>query len=414
MKALAAILFALTLNAAEAPWLTLNRASGDAIRAHDYKKLRELLLELKPLMPGNPRVIYNLAASDAVLGNRDAALTGLHNLAQMGLIYDLAADEDFASLRNLPQYTAALARMAENKQPVSTSTLAFALPGSDILPEDIAYDAKTRRFLISSVRRSQVLTAAGKEFARAPWSVLALAIDPKNRILWATAGWVPHCANCAAADKDKTALLAFHLDTGALRNRIDSPLPGLLGDMTISHNGDIYVSEGIHGAVLHLAPNAKTFERLDDEGEFPSPQTPALSLDEKTLYIPDYVRGIAAMDLATHKVRWLVPSGRIALNGIDGLYVHSDSFIAIQNGTNPARLIRFSLDLQQQQIIEAGTPGLGEPTHGTFLGNTFYFLANSGWGGYDGQGKKKPGSEPTASAVWKVDVGNDKWTTPRK
>jgi hypothetical protein len=38
--------------------------------------------------------------------------------------------------------------------------------------------------------------------------------------------------------------------------------------------------------------------------------------------------------------------------------------------------MRFSLDLQKQEVLEANTPGFGEPTHGTMVGATFYFIAN--------------------------------------
>ncbi len=172
--------------------------------------------------------------------------------------------------------------------------------------------------------------------------------------------------------------------------------------MTISRSGEIFVSEGIHGAVLRLRPGAKKLERLDVPGEFPSPQTPALSADERTLYVPDYARGIAAFDLATGKVTWLKPADDIALNGIDGLYVYRDSFLAVQNGTNPARIMRFSLDLRRQEVLEANTPELGEPTHGTIVGDTFYFLANTGWSAYDDNGKKKAGSAPVESSIRKI------------
>ena len=132
---------------------------------------------------------------------------------------------------------------------------------------------------------------------------------------------------------------------------------------------------------------ANELERLDVPGEFPSPQTPALSADEKTLYVPDYLRGIAAMDLATRAVKWLPPAENVALSGIDGLYVFGDSFLAVQNGTAPPRLTRFSLDLQKQEVLEANWPELGDPTHGVIVGDAFYFIANSGWGEYDQHGK---------------------------
>jgi hypothetical protein len=111
------------------------------------------------------------------------------------------------------------------------------------------------------------------------------------------------------------------------------------------------------------------------------------------------------MDLATHAVKWLQPADNVALSGIDGLYVSGDSFLAVQNGTSPARLMRFSLDLQKQEVLEANWPGLGDPTHGVIVGKAFYFIANSGWGEYDDHGKKKAGSAPVESTIRKITIG---------
>ncbi|HEY1497365.1 MAG TPA: hypothetical protein VGF49_22565 [Candidatus Solibacter sp.] len=386
----------------EPRWRELNKAAREAVQAKDYAKLRATLIEIRPLLPGNPRVAYNLAASEAKLGHREAALAALRKWAGMGLVYDVAADEDFVSVRDAPEFRAIVERVAESRKAVTGGKTAFAIAEPDFLPEDIAYDAKTRRFFLSGVRQGKIVTGDGKPFAQAEWSVLALRADAKRRTLWAATGWVPRCAICKATDKDKTALLAFDLDTGTLKQRVESPVPGLLGDMTLGRGGDIYVSEGIHGAVLWLKAGGKLLERLDAEGEFPSPQTPALSADERTLYVPDYVRGIAAIRVKDRKVEWLAPADDIALSGIDGLYVYGGGFLAVQNGTTPARVVRFSGDLKKMQVLEANTPGLGEPTHGVIVGDEFYFIANSGWGEYDGEGKKKAGSGAVESSVRKI------------
>jgi hypothetical protein len=383
----------------EPHWRELNHIAREAVQAKDYAKLRDTLRELKPLMPGNPRIIYNLAASEAMLGNKPAAFAELRNLADMGLVFDFAADHDFASLRESAEFAAIVKKIDANKMPVSHSAPAFAISELELITEDIAYDALTLRFFISSVRQAKIITVDGRDFAKTDWPVLALRADSNRRILWASTGWLPQCLHCDAADKDKTALLAFDLDSGALKQRIESPVAGLLGDMTIARSGEIFVCEGIHGAVLHLKPGAKTLERLDVPGEFPSPQTPALSADEKTLYIPDYLRGIAAIRLATRAVTWLKPADGMALNGIDGLYVYRNSFLAVQNGTAPSRIMRFSLDLRKQEILEANTPELGEPTHGTIVGDKFYFLANSGWDQFEDDGKKKADAIPVESTV---------------
>ncbi len=239
---------------------------------------------------------------------------------------------------------------------------------------------------------------------RGPWRWIRRPADWHRRILWATTVGVPHCETCSKSDQGRTALLAFDLDSGALRKRADSPLKGLLGDMTIGRDGHPYVSDGAAGAVFHFHPDTGEFERLDVAGEFPSPQTPALSTDEKTLYVPDYVRGIAAIRLVDKRTTWLMPAGGIALNGIDGLYVYGGDFLAVQNGTEPPRVIRVSLDLQKQRVLEANTPGLGEPTHGVVVGDRFYFIADSGWDRYDESGHPKKGTDPVHSSVRVIDL----------
>ena len=158
-----------------------------------------------------------------------------------------------------------------NKDPVSHSKVAFTLAEPDLIPEDLAYDLKTGRFFVSSVRKSKIITADGRDFAKADGPILALAVDADRRVLWATTGWVPHCEGCNKGDEGKTALLAFDLASGGLKRRINSPVKGLFGDMTIGRNGDLYVSEGIHGAVSRLRAGASELERLDVAGEFRSP-----------------------------------------------------------------------------------------------------------------------------------------------
>ena len=386
----------------EMRWRTLFQEARTAIQVKDWAKARAGLVALQPLVPGNATVLYNLAAAEARLGNRTGALEGLRNLAATGLIFNVAADDAFAGLRETLEYRAAERQIEENGRPVTHAEPAFTLPERDLIPEDIAYDPKTRRFFVSSVRKGKVVTADGKLFAQAEWSVFALRVDAARRLLWASTAWMEQCERCPAGDQGKTALVAFDLRSGAVKRRVPSPVEGVLGDMTIGKGGDLFVSEGLHGSVWRLRTGSNELERLDSAGEFFSPQTPALSDDEKTLYIPDYRRGIAAMDLATRAVHWLQAGQGIAVNGIDGLYRTGGSFLAVQNGTSPARIVRFSGDLRRQEVLEANWPGLGDPTHGVVVNGDFYFIANSGWGDYDDAGKKKPGAPAVESTIRKI------------
>ncbi len=401
-KALVFIFF--LAEAAPPRWRQLNQEARAAVQAKDYAALRTTLIQLKPLLPGNPRVTYNLAAAEARLGHPDLAIEGLGHWSHMGLIYDVAHDDDFSSLAETRGFAEISAQIEKNKQPVSNARLAFRLSEADLIPEDLAYDPVSKSFLVSSVREAKILRGDGRFFAKTDGPVFALAVDAKRRVLWATTGWVPHCRACNLGMEGETALLAYGLDSAKLLKRLKPPAKGLLGDMTISRNGDLYISEGMNGSVFLFHTETETWDLLAGSAEFPSPQTPALSADENTLFVPDYIRGIAAIDLRTRVTRWLQPTDGIALSGIDGLYKDGDGFIAVQNGVNPPRIVRFSPDLRKQTIIEANTPSLGEPTHGVVKQRQFYFIANSGWGQYDEQGRKKPGSKSVNSSVQVIDL----------
>ena len=113
--ALAGCALVVSADGVEPLWQTLNQAAQRAIQAKDYAALRKALLALRPLMPGNPRVAYNLAASDAVLGNAESALARLADWAGMGLVADLQADDDFTSIRQTPGFAAVIKQVASNR-----------------------------------------------------------------------------------------------------------------------------------------------------------------------------------------------------------------------------------------------------------------------------------------------------------
>ena len=108
---------------------------------------------------------------------------------------------------------------------------------------------------------------------------------------------------------------------------------------------------------------------------FRSPQTSALSSDDATLFVPDYSIGIAAVDVASGSVTWLIHSDSLALTGIDGMYRVGRDLIAVQNGLEPNRIMR--------RVVRATTIARGSGarslTHATVVGRWLYFLTKSGW-----------------------------------
>ena len=221
--------------------------------------------------------------------------------------------------------------------------------------------------------------------------MLAVKVDAKKRRLWATKVALDGFVAIPGYQWGRSALLEYDLDRGILLGRYAGPAGSNLGDMVLAPNGEPIVSDGLGGGIYRLSQGK--FRRID-RGDFISPQTMAVCGDERQAYVPDYVRGIAAFDLQTGVARWLLPKGRYALEGIDGLYCRARSLVAVQNGTIPARVVVFSLDelgieIVAQTIIERSTPTLGVPTHGVFIGRTFFNIANSGWDTIDERGVEK-------------------------
>jgi sugar lactone lactonase YvrE len=402
---LAFALAASTASADETEWHALNRQARTQAKAGDYAGLHDTLVQLAPALPGSPTILYNLGASAARLGHRDEAIAALTRLQDAGLAYDLGADDDFASLAGRPDFQALRDHLMANKGAVGTPTRVMAFPAVDWIPESLAWDAATRRLFVSDVRHCEIRVvadpgkphAADKRFAALPASVFALGIDAKRHRLWATIATVAQADGCGegSAKDERTALLALDLRTGRVLQRVDTDLKGVLGDMLVTGDGTVVVTESVHGAVLRLRPGARALERLDVPGDFASPQMPALAADGRTLLVPDYARGLAQIDLGAPSpcaARWPANGPGVFTAGIDGLVRDGDALLAVQNGTPPARVIRFSTDLQRQQVLEAGTPGLGEPTHAIVVGRALWFIADVGWDRFDDTGPRKAGA----------------------
>ena len=157
-----------------------------------------------------------------------------------------------------------------------------------------------------------------------------------------------------------------------------------LGDLTIDAEGTVYTTDSWNRVIYRLKIEASEIEYFLTDSDFGSLQGLDISADGKTLFVADYATGIFAVDLESRKVTRLNPGASVVPYGIDGLYVHGQSLIAIQNGVRPQRLIRLNLDqnltrVDSLKVLEVGHPAFFEPTLGDVVGNTFYYVANSAW-----------------------------------
>jgi hypothetical protein len=359
---------------------------------------------------GSPRATLQLMSAQAA-SDPDGALRSFAQFVAMGQAgEEVLKLTSFDPLRALPKYQQIHADMAANTARRTSASEVFTLPSTAQVPEDIDFDEPGQHFYVSTVLGRQILqvdlSGRMKLFASAPdrWPMMALKVDSKRRVLWATEVAMDGFASAPKEDWGRSAILQFDLRSGKLLQRIEGPPKAALGDMALSLNGDALVSDGEHGGVYRVDRSSLAVERID-AGEFISPQTPAALPDGKHLLVPDYVRGIGVLNLDTKQVVWMPTDGKHALSGIDGLYLAGNLLLATQNGASPERVVRFTLNdaktsILSEDILERATPTLGDPTHGVVVGNYFYYIANSGWNALDDHGNLLKGKElPTARVM---------------
>jgi len=375
----------------------------------DTQARLQAVLKIVKLLNNAPDAVEASAQAYVDAGDKEHALVALQEFAALGQADDsLLSGEDkkFVALKSEPRYQAILKSFSENKTPISQAEITFELADPGLVAEDIDYDPASKTFLITSVLEKKIIRVAldGKanDFASAPshWPMLAVKIDTGRKLVWATEVAMDGFTAAPKADWGRSALLCFDLNNGTLRQRVEGPAHTALGDMVLSPEGDPIVSDGDGGGVYRL--NKGQLVRID-EGDFISPQTPAMHPDGKQIFVPDYARGVGVFDLTNQHVTWL-DQPKHALNGIDGLYYAGGWLIATQNGTSPERVIRFQLgsdlhSLVSEEIIERSTATLGDPTHGVVVGDSFYYIANSGWSGLDDHGDLKAGSKLTPARI---------------
>jgi sugar lactone lactonase YvrE len=383
--------------------------------SNDWRSNLASANELSELLNEAPNSLLEIARAESHLGDLESAIRNTEQFVRMGQSTDLLeTSAEFAPLRKTPSFASIQRGMKANRSAIALGSTVSTLSDPNLLAEDVDYDPTAKRFFVTSVREKKLvaLEASGvsSDFARAPdnWPMLAVKVDATRGVLWATEVAMQGFNFAPESDWGRSALLYYDLENGKLLGRIEGPRGSALGDMALAPNGDVIVSDGEGGRVYRLPAKATVLERLDN-GDFISPQTPAMYTDGKRIFVPDYLRGISVLEISTKQVHWLSMEKGFALNGIDGLYFDHGTLIAVQNGTSPERVVAFDLDpsltrITSETIIERCTDTLGDPTHGVMIDDDFYYIANSGWDVIDDRGNMRPEAKPSKPRVMRARV----------
>lgn len=369
----------------------------EANNANDGAKISAAAAELREEFSGHPSYLYYAARGAAISGDLPKALEYIGQIVSRGVHAPgaLATDPAFASMRELPSYTAFEQQAALLNRPTGTADIRWSFGPVDTQPESVATGSAGRVYL-GSVRRGEIVVRDGNgKLQHWPvpgrWSVQGLHLSPNGKQLWAATSAMNVSAHANADDRGRSALLAFDAFTGKLQARHEFPGTGehVLGDFIFLDDNTLLATDSIGGGVYALDIAGGEFTPRVAPGVLRSPQ--GLARFGNEVIIADYSLGLYRLDLENNALS-RIADGPASPYGIDGLYVHDGALLAIHNGVRPYQVNRYGLSDNFTQIISRETllanhPDLGEPTLGVVVGDRLHFVANSLWNhvGNDGE-----------------------------
>ncbi|HUR95000.1 MAG TPA: hypothetical protein VMY76_10480, partial [Gemmatimonadales bacterium] len=287
---------------------------------------------------------------------------------------------------------------ADHPRPVTAdsastaSTRAFVLPERDLLPESMAFDPGSGSFFVGSMHRRKIVRRdpdgrlrdwAGPE--RGLWSVLGIKTDTVAGELWVN--------SCNMGDElpmrpaelstiGRAAVVRLRLSDGSVVRRYEPPRsarPICFNDLAFSAAGDVYVTAGSAG-LWRIPRGGDELEPLISDSTLwlngvatgPGP----------ALYVADDRLGPLRVDPSAGRWKPVAAPAGDTLGGIDGLYVHDNALVWVQNGVRPVRVVQARLlaagdSMERLRVLEAGHPDHAAPTTGVIVGDTLFYVATA-------------------------------------
>jgi hypothetical protein len=392
----------------QSAWLRDFRTRYGALRAsargEDMAALLRDAEAALALAPDVPMVQYLYAAALVANARRNEAFAALSRLADTGISFGVGESPAFAALKDDPRFAPLVARFAGNREPRGVVELAFNAAGlpADFVPESILRDHANARWLLGSVRHRRIDAVDDRGGA---YDVVAggaggllsvLGMRQIGDTLWVASAGFAETAGLAATDVGRSGLFEIDAGSGQVRRSWWLPSDGAahaLGDVLLL-GSDVYASDSIGGGIHRLAATRDALTTVVAPGLLLSPQGMA-ALDDRRIAVADYPSGLWLLDRDSGALQRLLPAGPEALTGIDGLYVHRGALIAIQNGTNPKRILRISLsdagsEITSVEVLAQNLLGWGEPSLATVHDGALYYIANSQWDRFGPKGTLPP------------------------
>ena len=370
-----------------------------AYQAQDYGVMVAAAEKSLLARPEYPGALFNLALAYTLNGEHESSLGTLNRLLAKGL--DFGADEmdEFAALRELPDWDDYVRGIEALYRPIGEADIALHLDDGHFVPEGIAFDEHGDIYL-GSIRKG-LLVRGGDETRvlsdrQGHWSVFGMRFH-EDGTLWFASAAVSQLVD-VGVNEGSTGLFQLDVESGDILRSAVLPQTGedqVLGDLVIA-GSNIYTTDSLTGAVYRFDTMTGKFDALLEPGTLGSPQGLVIDVTGEFLYIADYIGGLYQMALADGSLRKVSVPVTVSDYGIDGLYRRGNELIAIQNGIRPHRVTAFTLSddalsVVDHRVLAANLEVFDEPTLGAVQGDDFYFVANSHWNRFDRESKLPDG-----------------------
>jgi len=381
------------------------RLAMAAYRQHDLASARREMVRAAEVWPTQQVYLESAAKLAAMTGDTADAARWLDRLAELGIGSSVRTDTVFRALGAAPVFVAAAARLDSATAPAVRSRVRLTVADTTLHPEGIAYDSRRGRWFVGSVRQRRIVAVErdGRVHDFVParsdgiGGVFGMAVDSIRRVLWVATSALPRMEDFTPTDSGRVGVYGYELDTGRLVRSAwmarDSSVAHTFGDVAVAPNGDVYVSDSEAPWILRLATGTDSLVRFVTHSLFRSLQGMAITPDGATMYVADYSHGLLSVSLASRTVTPLRAPRTMSVLGVDGLYWDRGALVGVQNGVDPARVVRFCLDssgrsVRRMEMLDRNPAVADEPTLGTVAGDSLFYVATSEWDKYDDSGKR--------------------------
>jgi hypothetical protein len=357
---------------------------GTLAEPADAAEIRAQIAATEKLLPqlvDRGAGLYLLAASKQELGETLEALRLLKECIALREGFDPAGSPSLGMLRGSKEFDDLVAGVHKDFPAIGQARLAFVTEEKDLVPEGLAYDPKQDVYYLSSLNRKKIvkITEEGRVSDFVPAGrdnllpVLGIRLDARDGTVW---------ANSWSEDTGRSELL--HFDTAGLllgRYAMEDTKKHGFNDLVVRKNGEVLLTDSVSNQIYSFAPGTHSFTALSVYRQLSGPNGIALSDDDRELFVADDF-GVVRVGLEKGESIEVNPGPRNTLAGIDGIYLHRGSLIAVQNGIGSPRIVAFRLSkdssrVTQTTVLENRTSFTAAPTTGAIHGNDFYFIANS-------------------------------------